>query len=121
MRVTINNNEERNEVLMYVSDLFKDVNGFRPRGYDFSAFSDEYLADFVNDLCEELGEQIKEEEKYRNNSIARVMECGCDKETACKWLDDADLHYMYDDDDRYSYDIERFGWASRYQEKLERK
>ena len=39
----IKNQEEFNECLMWISDLYKDVYGSRPRCYDFEEFSFEEL------------------------------------------------------------------------------
>ena len=49
-KVSVKNQEEREDVMMWVSDLYKDVNGFRPRGYKFNEWSNQELEDFVNDL-----------------------------------------------------------------------
>ena len=37
-------NSERNETISYISDVYKDVNGIRPRNYNWEAFSDKELA-----------------------------------------------------------------------------
>ena len=49
-KFSIKNQEEKVECLMWISDLYKDVYGFRPRGYNFEAWSFQELTDFVNDL-----------------------------------------------------------------------
>ena len=49
-KISIKNQEERNDVMMWVSDLYKDVYGIRPRGYNFSEWSNQELEDFVNDF-----------------------------------------------------------------------
>ena len=46
----ISNQEQFEDALCWVSDLFKDVNGFRPRGYKFHTWSFQELTDFINDL-----------------------------------------------------------------------
>ena len=60
----IQNQEDFNECLMWVSDLYKDVYGYRPREYDFQSWSFNELQDFVNDLIEINDRQI-EAEKIR--------------------------------------------------------
>ena len=59
-KFSIKNQEEKDECLRWISDLYKDVYGFRPRGYNFEAWSFQELTDFVNDLLK----QSEEEEEY---------------------------------------------------------
>jgi hypothetical protein len=44
--IEIKNDSQRDEVMLWVSDLYKDVYGIRPRGYDWDSFSNQEL--FVN-------------------------------------------------------------------------
>ena len=37
-KFSIKNQEEKVECLMWISDLYKDVHGFRPRGYNFETW-----------------------------------------------------------------------------------
>ena len=102
------------ETLMWVSDLYKDVYGFRPRGYNFHNWSFQELTDFVNDLSEENSRQIAEEKAFEQKAFKDVMSVGApDKETAARWLDQADAFYMYGDDDFYADDVEKYGWVSK--------
>jgi len=102
------------EALMWVSDLYKDVYGLRPRGYNFHNWSFQELTDFVNDLSEENSRQIEDEKAFEQKALKDVMSVGApDKETAARWLDQADAFYMYGDDDFYADDIEKYGWVSR--------
>ena len=48
----IENQKDFDDCLMWISDLYKDVYGQRPRGYDFQSWSFQELQDFVNDLIE---------------------------------------------------------------------
>ena len=102
------------EALMWVSDLFKDVNGFRPRGYNFHNWSFQELTDFINDLSEVAEKQAADERAWAQKAIKNVMSVGADcKETALRWLDQADAYYMYGDDDFYVDDIEKYGWVAK--------
>ena len=102
------------EALMWVSDLFKDVNGFRPRGYNFHNWSFQELTDFINDLSEVSEKQAADERAWAQKAIKNVMSVGADcKETALRWLDQADAYYMYGDDDFYVDDIEKYGWVAK--------
>jgi len=117
-KISIKNQEDRNDVMMWVSDLFKDVNGFRPRGYKFNEWSNQELEDFVNDLIEISEKQAAEERAWENKAINDVMSVGADdKETALRWLDQADAYFMYGDDDFYEDSIEKYGWVAKYFEK----
>ena len=112
MKLAITNQEEREDVMMWVSDLYKDVYGFRPRGYNFEAFSNAELATFVNDLLEESEREAEMESAFVEKAIADVMSLGADKETALRWLDQADAFFMYGDDPFYEDSIEKYGWVA---------
>ncbi len=118
-KVSVKNQEERNDVMMWISDLYKDVYGIRPRGYNFEAFSNAELEGFVNDLIEESEHEAQMESKAVEKAIADVMSVGADdKETALRWLDQADAHFMYGDDEFYTDSIEKYGWVSRHFDKV---
>ena len=102
------------ETLMWVSDLYKDVYGSRPRGYNFRTWSFQELTDFVNDLSEENDRQVRDEKAFEQKALTDVMSVGCpDKKTAARWLDQADAFYMYGDDNFYVDHIEKYGWVSK--------
>ncbi len=117
-KISIKNQEDRNDVMVWVSDLFKDVNGFRPRGYKFNEWSNQELEDFVNDLIEVSEKQAAEEKAWENKAINDVISVGADdKETALRWLDQADAYFMYGDDEFYTDDIEKYGWVAKHFDK----
>lgn len=112
---TISNQSQFDETLMWVSDLFKDVNGFRPRGYNFHNWSFQELADFVTDLMAVNIKQVEEEKAWENKAIKDVMSVGAGcKKTALRWLDQADAYFMYGDDEFYEDSIEKYGWVARH-------
>ena len=117
-KISVKNQEERNDVMMWVSDLYKDVYGIRPRGYNFEAFSNAELEGFVNDLIEESEYEAQMESKAMEKAIEDVMSLGADKKTALRWLDQADAHFMYGDDEFYTDSIEKYGWVSRHFDKV---
>ena len=118
-KVSVKNQEEREDVMVWVSDLYKDVNGFRPRGYKFNEWSNQELEDFVNDLIEINEKQAAEERAWENKAINDVISVGADdKETALRWLDQADAYFMYGDDEFYADDIEKYGWVAKHFEKI---
>ena len=111
---SISNQSQFDEALMWVSDLFKDVNGFRPRGYNFHNWSFQELTDFINDLSEVSEKQEADEREWAKKAIKNVMSVGADcKETALRWLDQADAYFMYGDDGFYEDSIEKYGWVAR--------
>lgn len=78
------------------SDLFKDVNGFRPRGhwfYDANTTDEERQAEW-DYLCERLSRQIKEENEAKEKAwadlearVADLMAHGAeDEQTALRWI-----------------------------------
>ena len=112
---TISNQSQFDETLMWVSDLYKDVNGFRPRGYNFHNWSFQELADFVTDLMLVNSKQVEDERAWENKAIKDVMSVGADdKETALRWLDQADAYFMYGDDEFYEDHIEKYGWVAKH-------
>ena len=114
--IEIKNDSQRDEVMMWVSDLYKDVYGSRPRGYDWDAFSNADLEDFVNNLILLSDQQEADEKAAEERSIAKVMELGVDKETALRWLDDADAHYVWQDDEWAVEDMKKYGWVAKHKE-----
>ena len=116
MAIEIRNEAQRDEVMLWVSDLYKDVYGYRPRGYDWKAFSNADLEDFVNNLILLSDQQEADEKAAEERSIAKVMELGVDKETALRWLDDADAHYVGQDDEWAVEDMKKYGWEAKYKE-----
>ena len=87
-------NFERSDVLSWISDLYKDVYGIRPRGYGFNEWSDAELEAFTDQLLAQLKEN---EEKERLQEIADIksfeiqvqntIDLGAkDRKTALRWL-----------------------------------
>lgn len=112
--IEIKNDSQRDEVMLWISDLYKDVYGIRPRGYDWDAFSNQELQDFVNSLIKESDRQINEMASAESEAIKSVMSLGVDKLTALKWLDDAEAHYVWNDDEWAVEDMKKYGWVARY-------
>lgn len=51
----------RDELIGYISDTYKEINGFRPRGYNFSELSYEQLDQWGKELSAEAITHRKEE------------------------------------------------------------
>ena len=109
----ITTQEEKNDCLMWISDLYKDVHGFRPRTWDFNAMSFEELTDFVNSLSEQAEEQAKQEKEWAEiclvefkKSLQNVIDSGAgDRKTALRWMLQGD---MGDDTELDLYAVETF-------------
>jgi hypothetical protein len=114
----IKNQEEFNECLMWISDLYKDVNGFRPRGYNFQEWSFQELTDFVNDLSQQAEEEAAYQRACEEKSIKDVMSLGVNRKTALRWLDQADAYFMYGNDPFYEDSIEKYGWVANHYDNL---
>jgi len=114
--IEIKNDSQRDEVMLWVSDLYKDVYGTRPRGYDWDSFSNQELQDFVNSLMEMSNRQEEDLANFERQAIESVMSLGVDKRTALKWLDDAEAHYVWNDDEWAVEDMKKYGWEAKYKE-----
>jgi hypothetical protein len=109
----ITNQEQFEECLMWVSDLYKDVNGFRPRGYNFQNWSFQELTDFVNDLSATSEKMAQEEIEFKNKAISDVMSVGASDELeARRWLDQADAYFMWGDDEFAVEEASKYGWVA---------
>ena len=109
----ITTQEEKNECLMWISDLYKDVYGTRPRNWNFEIMSFEELTDFVNDLSKMSEEQEKQEKEWGekcvvefNKKLQEVIDLGAgDRKTALTWMLQGD---MGDDTELDPYAIDYF-------------
>jgi hypothetical protein len=105
---------ERNEMLQIYSDFHKDAYGFRPRGLDYSAMSDEQLqADFErfaevmreNEINE--AKQLEADLKAWDYAIMNTIQLGArDRKTAIKWLFEGENDLGYDN----PQNLEHFVW-----------
>ena len=105
-------NFDRSDVLSWISDLYKDVYGVRPRGHNFNEYSNEELETYVDELSERLKEVEEEESKFEKEcevafekEIQITMDLGAkDKWTALRWI--------YEGDDEYgNMDYDYFLWG----------
>ena len=109
----ITTQEEKDECLMWISDLYKDVHGYRPRNWDFNVMSFEELTDFVNSLSEQSEEQDRQEQEWAeiclvefNKKLQEVIDLGAgDRKTALTWMLQGD---MGDDTELDMYAIDYF-------------
>jgi CRISPR/Cas system endoribonuclease Cas6 (RAMP superfamily) len=52
----------RQQNILTISDVYKEVHGIRPRFLDFSSMSDEDIQSFLNRLFDEAEEQLKSDQ-----------------------------------------------------------
>lgn len=110
----IQNQEDFNDCLMWVSDLYKDVYGSRPRGYNFQSWSFQELQDFIDDLIEMNDNQIEAEKAHEDQCVAEfrkkfetiMEEQGQGYHIALEWMFDG---YIADKGLDY-YSVESFGY-----------
>jgi hypothetical protein len=67
-------NVHREYLLSTISDVYKEVYGFRPRSYNFESWSTEDLDKFYDELSEDAKEQYKEEKKASIKAVAKFKE-----------------------------------------------
>jgi len=110
----IQNQEDFNECLMWVSDLYKDVYGYRPRGYDFQSWSFQEMQDFIDDLGEMNDRQIEAEKireaqcvaEFRKKFETIMEEQGQGYHKALEWMFDG---YISEEGFDW-YSVESFGY-----------
>ena len=112
-KFSIKNQKEKDECLMWISDLYKDVYGIRPRGYNFHEWSFNELSEFVNDLSQQAEDDRKHEENMAkeaeiefNKRIQEIINLGAgNRETALRWMLQGD---MGEDKELDLYAVESF-------------
>lgn len=61
--------EDKNEIISIISDVYKDVNGFRPRTYNFQDWTLNELDEFFKDLVKQSEELRKEEKEFEKSRL----------------------------------------------------
>ena len=87
-------NFDRSDVLSWISDLYKDVYGCRPRGYSFNDWSDAELEAFTDQLLAQLKENEEQERlqeiadiKSFEIQVQNTIDLGAgNRKTALRWL-----------------------------------
>jgi hypothetical protein len=103
--------ESMQNLMAIYSDVYKDVNGFRPRN-NFSEFSREKLISELNSLSDEL-EVVLEEDKAReaayltnwDSEVSKVMEYAPDRASALRWLTDQEDFANSQDVEHFVYNL----------------
>ncbi len=87
---------EEEQLISEISDLYKDVNGVRPRHYYDKSLSE--LKEILADLYDYAEIVFKEEQNYRDESVIEFEKvvkntqeiCGCIRSKAIEFLMDAE-------------------------------
>ena len=87
-------NEEaiiREDLVSYISDAFKDLNGCRPRFLDTDQMTTQELRDYAESLSNRIDqaveEELVEERGYNEDAIQEALAMGApDRETAIRWF-----------------------------------
>jgi formylmethanofuran dehydrogenase subunit E len=85
-----------NELAATYSDLYKEVNGFRPR--NMGEWTAEQYQSEIDWLMEEAKRQMEEEEIFQQHNIklveeriSNIIKCGAgDRATALRWIHEAE-------------------------------
>jgi len=67
------NDYHRYNLSATISDVYKDVNGFRPRFYNYDEMSLEEMEQVVDGLFQEVEQQIADEKEYQNEQ-SRIIQ-----------------------------------------------
>jgi|AntRauTorcE11897_2_1112592.scaffolds.fasta_scaffold00114_66 hypothetical protein len=82
---------ERHMAIATHWNCYKDVYGFRPRAFDYNALSTEEILAEVEDLCKQGERDRLAEDAAYESSISAMLEMGAaDRETAIRWLEQAE-------------------------------
>ena len=100
----MNEYERKADLFNYISDAHKDAYGFRPRGYDWENMEVAELEAWADRLSDAVVEAIAEEEAAHerariewNAAIGAAIAAGAgDRETAIRWLLEAEELDEYD-------------------------
>jgi hypothetical protein len=64
---------EKDQLAAYISDIYKDLHGFRPRHYNLNEMSLEEVRGVYESLCKESEEEFEREERYNADSLAKFQ------------------------------------------------
>jgi hypothetical protein len=89
---------ERQELISFIWDAYKDVNGIRPRWLDFSTYSDEDLQSWYKSMLIDLREHFETEKvmeleavKKFEADVTHIISCGAvSRKNAIEWIMEAE-------------------------------
>ena len=94
---TTSNVSDRDDLISYISDGYKDAHGFRPRHFNFASMSMEELEKLADRVEQDVRESMEEEEAADARAKADfeaqiesfIANGAADRETAIRWMLDA--------------------------------
>jgi hypothetical protein len=101
-----NNLTEEQQLLTEISDVYKDINGFRPRGILNRLNTVEKLQNLLDDLYKQAEDQFisDKQEQLENvvnfeDDLKNIMKiCSCDRDSAIRYIldaeDETDVEYI---------------------------
>lgn len=109
------------------SDLHKDARGYRPRGHEFYTATPARKQEIWDAMCDELENEIERERRAQLDAqrlfeerITETIEMGAgDRDTAIRWICDAEDITGYDAAYGGSYFCYHFGLCSDLQDQFE--
>lgn len=92
---------EKSELVSIISDQYKSVNGCRPRGYNWEAFTMPELNAWLNNLNDEVEAMLESEaaeemrlEKEHRARLQEIIDMGAGNiKTALKWMYGNETYY----------------------------
>ena len=87
---------EKDQLLTTISDVYKDVNGFRPRGYfDYSVGElkcvlDELYKDMEREIIENHNAELVAMDQFEKHVESVKSMCNCDRERAIVFIMDSE-------------------------------
>jgi len=115
MTNAIMNRSERDDLICYIWDAYKDVNGFRPRWMNFEGMSVQDLRDEADYLSNEISNSIKRE-NARMEHLSNML--NCNRDDLERWLDYDNIYQEMYAQEMYEYhiDSELFDkWDDQYE------
>jgi len=87
----------REDIVDYIWDVYKEVNGIRPRWMDFDSMSYEELDTYAKELSVRAEEEYKQRQLEQaadlrdfEEQVLAIIACGAgDRATALRWMADA--------------------------------
>lgn len=102
---------KRSQLVSYISDAYKDVYGFRPRGYDWDNMSMDELKKWSDELSEEATREFEREEARKAEAVTsfkgfinEMIGWGAkDRQTALRWLTENETFHHIQDVEHWVY------------------
>ncbi len=85
---------ERDDLISYIWDAYKDANGIRPRWMDFASMSIEDLRETADRLSDEIGRQIREREEHAAEVKAAMLDPDAIVILDPSWAGEDDQYYL---------------------------